>query len=195
MGVPFGCYKIGRVAAAVEPGFLTNDIMNDPRVHDHKWAGKLGLASFAGYKLQSRDGSPIGVFALFSKQALTPNCENLLRTLASTASEVIQVSKSLDAVRENEVFLNSLLEAIPIPVFYKDKDGRYLGFNNAFETFLGQTRDQMIGKTVFDIYRPDIAETYHTKDDRGKTCKGVNGNPTRYSGDHVHRLQQYDIRE
>jgi hypothetical protein len=31
--VPFGCYKIGRVAAAEEPGFLTNDVTHDPRVH------------------------------------------------------------------------------------------------------------------------------------------------------------------
>ncbi|MFH1632674.1 MAG: GAF domain-containing protein, partial [Chloroflexota bacterium] len=51
--VPFGCYKIGLVAAAEEPGFLTNDVTHDPRVHNHNWARELGLVSFAGYRLQS----------------------------------------------------------------------------------------------------------------------------------------------
>ena len=36
--VPFGCYKIGRVAASEEPGFLTNDVTHDLRVHNHEWA-------------------------------------------------------------------------------------------------------------------------------------------------------------
>jgi len=46
--VPFGCYKIGRVAAEDDPKFITNDVINDPRVHDHDWAKNLGLISFAG---------------------------------------------------------------------------------------------------------------------------------------------------
>jgi hypothetical protein len=29
--VPFGCYKIGRVAADLEPKFITNDVTRDPR--------------------------------------------------------------------------------------------------------------------------------------------------------------------
>ena len=55
--VPFGCYKIGRVAAADEPGFLTNDVTHDPRVHNHEWARELGLVSFAGYRLVSHEGA------------------------------------------------------------------------------------------------------------------------------------------
>jgi PAS domain S-box-containing protein len=68
------------------------------------------------------------------------------------------------ALRESEFFLNTLLNAIPIPVFYKDRDGRYLGFNNAFETFFGATRERLIGKTVFDINPQELAEIYRAKD-------------------------------
>ena len=100
--VPFGCYKIGRVAAADEPGFLTNDVTHDPRVHNHEWAQELGLVSFAGYRLVSHEGAPIGVLALFSKQALSPSEEALLQTIAGTASEVVQTSRSVDALRESE---------------------------------------------------------------------------------------------
>ena len=47
--VPFGCYKIGRIASGEDHKFLTNDAPNDPRVHNHQWASELGLVSFAGY--------------------------------------------------------------------------------------------------------------------------------------------------
>ena len=57
-----------------------------------------------------------------------------------------------------------LLETIPIPVFYKDREGRYLGFNKAFETFFGKSKEQLIGKSVFDISPPELAKVYHAKD-------------------------------
>ena len=69
-----------------------------------------------------------------------------------------------DALRESVAFPSSLLDAIPIPVFHKDRNGRYLGFNKAYETFFGATRDQLIGKTVFDINPRELAEIYHAKD-------------------------------
>ena len=69
-----------------------------------------------------------------------------------------------EALRVSESFLNTLLNSIPIPVFYKDREGRYLGFNKAYETFFGANREQLIGKTVFDINPPDLAKIYHAKD-------------------------------
>jgi two-component system cell cycle sensor histidine kinase/response regulator CckA len=72
--------------------------------------------------------------------------------------------KEATAGQEDEPLLNTLLDAIPIPVFYKDKDGRYLGFNRAFETFFGAIREQMVGKTVFEIHPLELARVYHAKD-------------------------------
>lgn len=65
---------------------------------------------------------------------------------------------------EREAFLVSLLDAIPIPVFYKDRQGRYLGINRAFEHFFGAERKQLLGKSVFDTHPKELAETYHAKD-------------------------------
>ena len=87
--VPFGCYKIGRVASGEDVGFVTNDVTNDPRVHDHEWAKSLGLVSFAGYRLVSADGKPIGVLALFSKRKISPDMERLFEDLANATSQAI----------------------------------------------------------------------------------------------------------
>ena len=53
---------------------------------------------------------------------------------------------------------------MPSPVFYKDRQGRYLGCNQAFEKFFGQTKTQLVGKTVFDVAPHDLAALYHAKD-------------------------------
>jgi PAS domain S-box-containing protein len=61
-------------------------------------------------------------------------------------------------------FLQTLLAAIPAPVFYKDAGGRYLGCNKAFEHYLGFSQEQIIGKTVHDLAPKELAGVYHRAD-------------------------------
>ena len=69
-----------------------------------------------------------------------------------------------NALHEKMIFLDTLLNSLPLPVFYKDNRGRYLGFNKAYEEFIGKSRDQLLGKNVFDIAPRELAEIYHAKD-------------------------------
>jgi PAS domain S-box-containing protein len=105
--VPFGCYKIGRVAAGEHPKFVTNDVTHDPRVHNHDWAKELGLVSFAGYRLVTAEGKPAGVLALFSKNVISNDEDAMLEALAGTTSQVIQTA----AAEETLEGLNKDLEA------------------------------------------------------------------------------------
>jgi PAS domain S-box-containing protein len=52
-----------------------------------------------------------------------------------------------------------LIEALPIPVFFKARDGRHLGANKAWETYFGAARGSSIGKTVEEIFAhaPEVA--------------------------------------
>jgi PAS domain S-box-containing protein len=77
------------------------------------------------------------------------------------------------ALRESERFLASLLESIPVPVFSKDAEGRYLACNSAFETLYGSPKEEIVGKTVYDINPPDLAEIYHAKDMELFASQGV----------------------
>ena len=78
-----------------------------------------------------------------------------------------------DRLRESEAFLNTLLNTIPIPVFYKDNTGAYLGFNKAFETFFGTTKEYLVGKSVSDINPPELAQVYQSKDKEIFASKGT----------------------
>jgi PAS domain S-box-containing protein len=59
-----------------------------------------------------------------------------------------------------------LLEALPVPVFIKARDGRYLGVNKAWEDFFGIPRREFVGKRVADLYPqvPAIAEKHAAMD-------------------------------
>ena len=78
--------------------------------------------------------------------------------------DISPLKRTEAALRESETTLSTLLKSIPIPVFYKDTDGRYTGINPAFELFFGKTKDEFIGKSVFDLNPPELAEIYHAKD-------------------------------
>jgi PAS domain S-box-containing protein len=61
-------------------------------------------------------------------------------------------------------FIETLLDTIPNPVFYKNTEGRYLGCNSAFESLHGMTASQIVGKTVFEMGPEQIARRYHEQD-------------------------------
>ena len=75
--------------------------------------------------------------------------------------ELINAHKELDRLL---LFNEALLSAIPTPVFYKDREGRYLGCNRAFTEFMGVTPEELKGKTVFDLWPGEHAQEYHRKD-------------------------------
>jgi PAS domain S-box-containing protein len=61
-------------------------------------------------------------------------------------------------------FLGQLLEAIPAPVFFKDAHQVYRGCNAAFERFLGKPRRDIVGKSVFEVAPPELAQRYFDQD-------------------------------
>lgn len=76
-------------------------------------------------------------------------------------------------LHERESYLTSLLDTIPIPVFSKDRQGRYLQLNKAFQDFLGIPKEQFVGKTVFEVNPYELAKTYFLKDEELFTNGGI----------------------
>lgn len=61
-------------------------------------------------------------------------------------------------------FIERLIDTIPSPIYYKDERGLYLGCNTAFERYTGVPRDELIGRSVYDIVPQELA-TQYTEDD------------------------------
>lgn len=82
--------------------------------------------------------------------------------------------KELDASLQSQLtFLQTLINTIPNPIFYKDRGGRYIGCNVAFENYLGRKREEVVGKTVYDLAPPDLADRYFEMDEELFTGSGV----------------------
>jgi len=62
------------------------------------------------------------------------------------------------------VFLQKLIDSIPLPIFYKDAEGIYTGGNRAFANFIGRDIEDIVGKTVREMAPPDLAEIYEQAD-------------------------------
>lgn len=58
---------------------------------------------------------------------------------------------------EARAFVESLLEAVPNPLWWKDRDGRYLGYNGAFRELHRIGRTEWIGRTMDDTVNTDFA--------------------------------------
>ena len=125
--VPFGAYKIGRIATGQDKSFLTNNVTTDPHVHNHDWAKSLGLVSFAGYKLRDGKGKPIGVLAMFAKHPISEEDDALLCNLAETTSKVIRdaevqaelrekTKQAVQATRAKSEFLANMSHEIRTPM-------------------------------------------------------------------------------
>lgn len=60
--------------------------------------------------------------------------------------------KLINDLKESKSIINTILDTIPQAIFWKDKEGYYLGCNKSFARLAGiESEDTIIGKTAYDI--------------------------------------------
>jgi PAS domain S-box-containing protein/putative nucleotidyltransferase with HDIG domain len=80
------------------------------------------------------------------------------------AQDITELRQAEQTAAERSHVLEELLEAIPVPVHYKDAALRYVGCNEAFARSLDRSRDEIIGKSVFDLHPAALAKRYDASD-------------------------------
>ncbi len=65
---------------------------------------------------------------------------------------------------ESQRQLQSILDNTTSVVYLKDLDGRYMLINRQFEILFHIKREEILGKTDFDIFPQDLAATFRTND-------------------------------
>jgi PAS domain S-box-containing protein len=109
--------------------------------------------------IKTRDGSCIPVEV--NIHTYVSKGKQIIQTIARDITERKLAERKL---ADNLKFLQILIDTIPVPVFYKNTQGTYIGCNNAFEKYLGKSREQIIGKTVYDINPVELADIFHQSD-------------------------------
>ncbi len=78
-----------------------------------------------------------------------------------------EIILSSDEVRQTKDALAALIENVPVPIVVKElKALRFILVNRAYEAFLGLSRDQIIGKTVFELFPATDAAVIEEHDKR-----------------------------
>jgi diguanylate cyclase (GGDEF)-like protein/PAS domain S-box-containing protein len=100
--------------------------------------------------------------------------DGVVRGSVATFFDISERKRNEAALQESVAFSESLLQTMPVPVFHKDTQGRYTGCNSAFEAYLGKSREEIVGKTVFEIAPQTLSTTYRDRDlDLLKAAEGV----------------------
>ncbi|MBU3949016.1 MAG: diguanylate cyclase [Proteobacteria bacterium] len=75
-----------------------------------------------------------------------------------TIHKVINSKNTENILLDHFSFLETLIDTIPNPIFYKNTTGEFTGCNKAFETCLGLSKDAVIGKTIYDLSPKESAK-------------------------------------
>ena len=114
-----------------------------------------------------KDGS-IVYLELYEKKIELPDGKTGILSIANDITERVIIEKKLKKEHKlSEHYLKlfeGVISATPYPIFYKDKDGNYLGCNNAFIEQLGVTVEEITGKKVFEIWPGEDSYRYHQED-------------------------------
>jgi len=88
--------------------------------------------------------------------------------MSEALPDIASVVSALGARRDDLHVAQQLIEVLPIPVFFKGRDGKYLGVNRAWELFFGVKRADMIGGKVTDLYpnAPGVAAKHREMDEQ-----------------------------
>lgn len=67
-------------------------------------------------------------------------------------------------LRENCQLLETILDHSVATIYAKRKDGRYMYVNHEMEVIHNVTREQVLGRTDFELFPKDVAEQYRAND-------------------------------
>jgi diguanylate cyclase (GGDEF)-like protein/PAS domain S-box-containing protein len=68
-------------------------------------------------------------------------------------------------LKDSLSFLQTLMDAVPHPVFYKDRERRFIGCNRAFGDYIGLPVEALIGRRACELFPGGQAEGYEKQDD------------------------------
>lgn len=91
----------------------------------------------------------------------------ILSIIVLTMRANIQRRKKLEKELSNQLkFEKVLLDTLPNAIYYKNRDGKFIGCNNAFCKLVNMHKNDVIGKTAFDFFPDEIAKRNTTVDER-----------------------------
>nr|WP_320160357.1 PAS domain S-box protein [uncultured Methanoregula sp.] len=79
--------------------------------------------------------------------------------------DVTSQKKIQRALRESNTYLDTVINTLADPLFIKDSNHNFVKVNNGFCQFTGHTREELLGKSDYDFFKREEADTFWLKDE------------------------------
>src|SRR5262249_49682564 len=121
--------------------------------------------TLAGFESQvhRKDGSVIWIS---ENCRAVRNAENCVMYYEGTVEDITQRRQAEENLRNSENLYHSLVETLPQNIFRKDRQERFTFANQQFCKVLGKPLEEIVGKTDFDFFPPELAAKYQSDDRR-----------------------------
>ncbi|WP_229219938.1 ATP-binding protein [Rugamonas fusca] len=83
---------------------------------------------------------------------------------AARRAQALDAQQDTEPAGGQQALTEQILDQLPIPVFLKDREGRFLRFNRRFEELTQRSRVEILGRTIDDFASPRWAELTHEED-------------------------------
>ena len=88
-----------------------------------------------------------------------------LRALASEIAESERLIRQAEMAKDETInLMQQMLDHSPKVIFWKDTNGRILGCNKQCEKLMGMSREELIGKTITDLFTDYQVDLFQTAD-------------------------------
>jgi PAS domain S-box-containing protein len=102
-----------------------------------------------------------------SKEHLIEEAEALQKRVTNLEKFESEHEQVEEALRKERNLLRAIIDNLRDYVYIKDNEGRYVVSNDAHARFLGKrTQDEVVGKTVFELFPRPLAEKYAVDDQK-----------------------------
>jgi PAS domain S-box-containing protein len=81
-----------------------------------------------------------------------------IKTVRTILIDITERKRMEQELRDGQRLLQDIIDSSPSIIFIKDRDGKFITINAPLEKMLGMTREQLEGKTDYDIFPKDVAE-------------------------------------
>lgn len=164
---PSYCSTFGKDESELIGQYFMPLVHEDDRAKTAKAMERLQHPPYVAY-LEQRAKTARGWRWLAWADTAILDGNNDISAIIGVGRDITDQKRAETHLRNNLQFMDTLLDTIPNPVFYKDAAGIYQGCNKAFATgILGLPKEDIIGKSLFDLAASipeDLARIYHRQD-------------------------------
>jgi PAS domain S-box-containing protein len=123
------------------------------------------------HRMRHRDGHSVWVHARGSVTSWGD--DGRAEWVSGVHIDITERRRATDQVRESLLLLDTVFEAIPIPVVLKDTEGRYQRMNKAYAELFRVEAADLLGKTAADVIDSAAAQRHFEEDRTVMTTRGA----------------------